>query len=114
MAMVDDSHKYTTVVTTDEPGQGNACHEYEITDKDGKTLGEVSFQNGPIKEVGVNGVMNEDLIAILISRMKGFQSGDFACVANSHALSHLKNALGALQARTAQREERGVEGTNVV
>ena len=111
--------KYTKVLVTDEPGAGGANHEYEIktvpnVGREDITLGTVSFQNGAIKESGVNGVMNEDLIAIVIDRMTGFQSGDFACDANQLALDRLKEALEALNGRTKEREDRGVEGTTVV
>lgn len=109
--------KYTKVVVVDEPGQGNANHLYHIEEvvKDGepaKMLGVVSFQNGPIKEFGVNGVMNEDLIAIVIDRMRCFQSGDYACRDNAIALTKLEEALMWLRHRTDEREARGVEGTN--
>ncbi len=110
--------KYTTVTAVDEPGQGNANHEYQITEsKDDmcsgeRLLGTVTFQNGPIKEVGVNGVMNEDLIAIVIDRMRGFQSGDYACRDNALALTKLEEALMWLRNRTNEREARGVEGTH--
>ena len=110
--------KYTKVVVKDEPGQGNANHEYEInrvvdeTCCTKHTLGVVSFQDGPIKEAGVNGVMNEDLIAIVIDRMRGFQSGDYACRDNALALTKLEEALMWLRNRTNEREARGVEGTH--
>jgi len=111
--------KYTEVDVMDERGQGNANHEYRITsvcppEQDCAILGTVSFQNGPIKEFGVNGIMNEDLIAIVIDRMRGFQSGDFACKNNEQALDSLELALAYLRARTNERETRGVEGTNVI
>ena len=113
------TRKYTKVKVLDETGQGNANHEYHITpvvppqeNEEQRILGVVSFQNSPIKEFGVNGVHNEDLIAIVIDRMRGFQSGDYACDENQHALAHLENALTALNERTAQRETRGVEGTH--
>ena len=113
------TRKYTEVQVLDEKGQGNANHEYAIVEaappestEPMKFLGTVSFQNGPIKEAGVNGVMNEDLLAILIDRMRGFQSGDYACDANKHALYYLENALTSLRERTDEREARGVEGTH--
>lgn len=37
----------------------------------------IGFQNGPIKEVGVNGVTQEALIAICIDRLRSFQEGPF-------------------------------------
>ncbi len=112
------TRKYTEVQVLDEPGQGNANHKYRVVLAQPNvgelgTLGEVKFQDGPIKEAGVNGVMNEDLIAIVIDRMRGFQSSDFACSENNVALVSLETALSALNQRTAERENRGVEGTNV-
>lgn len=39
-------------------------------------------------------------------------AGRFACPENVEALAHLEAALGALDARTASRRARGVEGTH--
>ena len=113
---------YTQVVCCDEPGQGNACHQYQIESRPTDTnsiihninLTSVSFQNGPIKEYGVNGCQNEDLISIVIDRLKGFQSGTFACEENATALSKLEEALVSLQSRTNKRKARGVEGKNII
>jgi hypothetical protein len=107
--------KYTVVNVLDEPGQGNANHEYVIQKSDkaevvDNVLCSVSFQNGPIKEAGVNGVHNEDLICIVMDRLAGFQQGDYACEANGEAIECLGEALEALLARTNEREQRGVEG----
>ena len=77
------------------------------------TPANVHFQNGPIKENGVNGCHNEDLIAIVIDRLRGFQCGDFACEENANALASLEEALMLLNIRTLGRINRGVEGTNV-
>lgn len=114
------TRKYTQVNVTDEKSDGNANHRYEICPVVPPQQGEVSwcqpisFQKGPIKEAGVNGVMNEDLIAVVIDRMRGFQSGDFACRDNANALKHLEEALLWLNHRTEKREQRGVEGTHTV
>ncbi len=114
------TRKYTEVRVMDEPGQGNANHVYRVmpvgsvTGNDKLPLCEIGFQNGPIKEFGVNGVMNEDLIAIVIDRMRGFQSGDYACRDNALALTKLEEALMWLRNRTNEREARGVEGTNTI
>ena len=109
------TRKYTEVKVWDEPGQGNANHAYTVNRVEGNTeeyLARIDFQNGPIKEFGVNGVMNEDLIAIVIDRMRGFQSGDYACRDNALALTKLEEALMWLRHRTDEREARGVEGTH--
>lgn len=110
------------ITVLDEPGQGGACHEYEIISEgtigtiedgyDGSNRLRISFQNGPIEEDGVNGISVEALIAINIDRLKGFQSGQFATEDNQRALEHLQAALGFLQKRTRDRLARGVEGTN--
>lgn len=121
-----------TIEVLDEPGQGGANHLYRITGLDvGKNpsyepcAGEkpgnydgpedaqwVVFQNGPIKEFGVNGVTQEALLAIVIDRLRSFQAGPFASNYNKQALFHCEVALQWLQKRTLERIKRGVEGTN--
>ena len=112
------TQKYTKVIAIDERGSGNANHEYHITwDRDNNgyiATQSIKFQNGPIKEQGVNGIQNEDLICIVIDRLEGFQSGDFACEDNGKAIADLHRALANLRKRTDEREARGVEGTHTV
>lgn len=97
----------------DEPGQGNACHEYSILIPNAtfeyEMLQHISFQNGPLKETIPNGVSNEALLAIVEDRLIGFQSGEFACRENALALTE---AMMWLHKRTRDRLARGVEGTN--
>jgi len=114
------STDYTVVKVMDEPGSGGACHEYRVfaiieddPDEDVSALATVSFQNGAIQEAGVNGCQNEDLMAIVIHRLQGFQSGDFKCRENAIALTHLETALLWLQKRTDERRARGVEGKSI-
>lgn len=119
--IVNALNEAVRITVLDEPGQGGACHgyllDYITTDADGEPAHgcqQIWFQNGPIKEVGVNGISQEALLAILIDRLRGFQSGQFACADNAEALTHLAGALECLQRRTKARLARGVEGTNVV
>ena len=104
-----------------EPGLGGANHRYTIHGmRDAEPpIGvpqsvTLEFQNGPIKEFGTNGLTQEVLLAVLIDRLEGFQSGPFACDENAEALFHLKRAVSFLNARTEKRVERGVEGTHEV
>lgn len=99
------------VSVVDEPGSGGACHSYMISGQGMKTV-LLHFQEGPIGEVGVNGITHEALLAILIDRLEGFQAGPFANVYNAAALSHLQAAQHELQSRTRERMAREVEGTN--
>ena len=74
----------------------------------------IEFQNGPINEVGVNGVTHEALLSILCDRMRGFQAGPYASADNAEALACMEQAQTALQRRTKARMARGVEGTHTV
>lgn len=120
--MVNGCNSDLHIVVCDSPGHGGACHQYQIVNvsrqnrkPDGDYVAcEVNFQNGPIKEVGTNGVTHEALIAILIDRLEGFQSGKYACTDNQEALDALRVAQTALQRRTVARVARGVEGTHTI
>lgn len=70
------------------------------------------FQNGPIAKVGVNGITNEALLAIVVDRLQGFQRGEFACRENAVAITKLEEAQMWLNKRTVERMQRGVEGTH--
>lgn len=112
--------RFTKVLVGEELGLDNAYHLYKIGRVevvDGyppgiAEFGFIKFQNGPIKESGVNGCHQEDLLAIVIDRLEGFQSGQFACKENRLALVHVCFALDLLNRRTQERINRGVEGTN--
>lgn len=113
------SDRFTSVIVLDEPGQGNACHEYIVGFTNSREIynkipfAKVSFQNGPIIENGVNGCHQEDLLAIVIDRLQCFQAGEFACDDNQEAMEHIEKALKCLNRRTEERKKRGVEGTSV-
>jgi len=124
---VNPANDTLTVQVLDEPGSGGACHSYEILgfdtgsnesrNADAEDSGiyqgiEVLFQNGPINEVGVNGLTHEALLAILIDRLEGFQSGPYASRENAIVLTKLQEAQLWLQKRTRDRMARGVEGTH--
>ena len=73
---------------------------------------DLRFQDGPIAEVGTNGVTHEALLAICIDRLQSFQRGPFSCRENALALTHLEDAMHWLNHRTRERVARGVEGTH--
>lgn len=102
------------IVVMDDPGSGGAHRHYAV-DVNGSEHGvDIRFQNGPIAEVGVNGITQEVLLAIVIDRLRCFQSGPFACKENAEALAHAEASLAWLKARTKSRLDRGVEGTSKV
>lgn len=104
------------VKAVDDPGYGGANHAYwlQYSPKLMRPPVDIEFQNGPIAEVGVNGVTHEALLAILIDRLQCFQRGPFACEANKLALEALESAMAHLKSRTLARIARGVEGTHQV
>lgn len=109
----DSANHQLQIEVTDEPGAGGANHKYAVKGPWDRTEDLiVEFQNGPIKEAGVNGVTNEALIAIVIDRLRSFQAGPYACDSNHEALQHAEAAIFHLQTRTRERIARGVEGTH--
>lgn len=118
---VNGLNEQLKIIVIDEPGNGGACHQYQIistADRSGsKYLSvmpecSIEFQNGPIVESGVNGISNEALLAIVEDRLAGFQSGEYACRENAVALTKVQEAMMWLHKRTRDRIARGVEGTS--
>ncbi|MGL6059004.1 MAG: hypothetical protein ACRC17_11930 [Culicoidibacterales bacterium] len=113
--------KYTKVYCEDKEHQKfNAPHHFKVYDSsklnqidpEFELLAEINFQEGPIKENGVNGVCNEDLIAMVIARLESFQQSPYSSHDNAMAITKLEEALLWLRKRTIGRENRGVEGTS--
>jgi hypothetical protein len=121
----DSANSKLEITVLDEPGQEGASCRYEIrgfdtASNDSSTVeekqyrfssGTFLFQNGPIKEFGVNGITNEVMLGIVIDRLRGFQSGPFANECTYYALRDCEKALSLLKMRTRDRISRGVEGT---
>jgi len=122
---VNPANDTLTIRVMDDAGSGGANHAYLISgfdnttnpsdpdDQDANTT-LILFQNGPIAEVGVNGVTHEALLAVVADRLRSFQKGPFACKANACALTHIEEAMHWLQQRTIERRRRGVEGTHTI
>lgn len=124
---VNPANAILKIEVLDEPGHGGASHLYQISGFDTgsniscpftKRYGSpadhttILFQNGPIKEVGVNGITHEALLAIVVDRLRSFQAGPYACRENALALTKIQEAQMWLQSRTRARIARGVEGTH--
>ncbi len=117
------TNKHTTVVAVDEPSYGGACHKYQVFPVGTKKplsheeafhlcLAQIHFQEGPVKEHGVNGIHEQDLLCIVLDRLEGWQSGELACVENEGAIKCLESAITILANRTKRRELAGIEGTS--
>ena len=125
--IVNPANDKLRIEVLDGPGSGGASHLYQVSGFDTGTnkscpfqarYGKPSdhstilFQNGPIAEVGLNGITHEALLAILVDRLRSFQTGPFACRENALALTKLEEAQQWLGQRTRARMARGVEGTH--
>ncbi len=71
----------------------------------------ILFQNGPVKEHGVNGCQIEDIIEkVLLPRLNDLNERS-KCRENALAITKLEEALLWLNRRTQNRVAKGVEGT---
>lgn len=110
MTRIHEDHNGVAVLHTSE--YGNAGHDYSIGQGENSAfyiMNDISFQNGAVKENGVNGITSEALIAILIHRTEALNER-FQCLENDVAIKHLKCALVAFEERTKDRVARSVEG----
>lgn len=125
---LNPANNQISIVANDAVSKAGANNRYEITGFDTTNNPSVEnpegyshvmsravllFQNGNPAEVGVNGITHEVLLAILIDRLEGLQSGPFACRENALALTKLQESRMWLLERTRGRMERGVEGKQV-
>lgn len=110
-----ESHNSRITIAADDKENG-ASHVYLLqytTDTGNLATQVLSFQRGPVGAAGINGITHELLLHVLIDRLESFQAGKQAWrTYNQEALEQLQQALRTLNARTAEREQRGVEGTN--
>lgn len=124
----DSVNHQLQIQVLDGPGAGGASHFYcilghELENNPALPLDEhddaglltqtnIVFQNGPIKEAGVNGITHEALLAIVIDRLRSFQAGPYACDDNEQALMAGQSMMFFFQKRTRERIARNVEGTH--
>jgi hypothetical protein len=110
-------NKQVEVWADEQQPDSGTSHDYAIRVKgelpENVWIVHLEFQKGPIAEKGVNGITNEVLLAVLIDRYRGLQSGKFPCRENAITLTKLEEALMWQYKRTRDREARVVEGTNV-
>lgn len=99
-------------VRANQPDQSGASHEYDLK-IDGRLIAYVQFQKGPRNVEGsIPGATEASLLAILIDRLRGFQSGPYSCRENAIQLTKLEEVLHWTKARADERAKRGVLGKN--
>lgn len=104
-ALADEGLTY--IIAGDENGDETnpTNHDFRVyRTTDDKQVGFLHFQQGGLSEEGVNGVLNEDLLTILIDRVESFQRSKLKCRENENALQHLYEALMWLNMRHFKRK----------
>ncbi len=72
-----------------------------------------TIQDGPIKEVGVNGIQVTDMLSYLRQVYQSLNS-DFPCLENEITIKNIECGIETQLLRTKNRQARGVEGYNKV
>jgi hypothetical protein len=103
---------------TPDPENGNASHGYTVGYVErGMRLNvaHVDFQHGPRdEEDSTTGCTDATLLAIVLDRYNGFQSGKYRCRENALVITKLEEALHWMKHRADGRAGRGVLGKNEV
>lgn len=109
------SSNFTKVFAVGAPDPVDGAHaryEIEWQQPDGQYMVLVlGFQDGPVKEAGVNGVTEEALLNVLMHRLGAFQNSRYACRETACARTRVQEALMWLGQRTKARIIAGTEGT---
>lgn len=92
--------KYTSVYGEGVIDDNPTLHKFEIRRVfDDRLLSEIKFHCGSFSPNELNGILNEDLLVILINRVESFQKSKMKCRENENALQHLYEALFWLNQR---------------
>lgn len=112
MRTIKSKNPYTIITSDDPDTAGGLCHEYEVKLEDGTLVASISFQCGPMKEAGVNGLQHIDLLAICQDRLRCAQAGALASSLNDVTGGFIGAAIASEEERRDRRELAGVEGTS--
>lgn len=95
----------------DTDSGGAVGHDaYVAISEDGAMIS-FTLQQGPIKEIGVNGCQVDTIIEAAMMILQGLDEKS-PCPENALAINSLENALIHLEMRKRDRTQRGTEGTN--
>ena len=106
----DDNGVAVNAISKTADGADVEGHLYQVLAGPKTTY--LEFQNGAVKEAGVNGLTNEALLAALIHRTNVLNNR-FPCRENALAITNMEQALMWLEKRTNDRKAHQVEGLEV-
>lgn len=86
----------------------NAPQHFTVRNiENNNVVGEVVFKDESLKKI--NGLADEELILIVIARLRYFQRSKYACTENESAICSLTSALYALKASINKRKHMSIE-----
>ena len=106
---MSDTLKPSFVTTPETHGQASGHWDVVSWDEGYGRPSQLHFQNGPVREHGVNGVQIDDVLKVCLARLKMLNKS-FPCRENSLSITNLQLAIMWQQERTAKRTSQGVEG----
>ena len=120
MHKIDDLNKELALTCEKLPGENGDCYRIYAGELDtfdafidparahrlSQACVSIKFQNGDPATVGLNGITNEVLLAILRDRLEIFQRSPNACPENAEALENLQRASHALGLRAQRMKAR--------
>lgn len=91
-------------------GPGGAPDFYDVFTEGNKPI-RIQFQAGPRNEEGSTpGILDSALLAIVLDRMQGYNSGKFQCRENAIIATKIEEAMLWMKKRADDRAKRGVLG----
>ena len=84
----------------------------EVVDYYSEGCQSIKFQEGYIKESGINGITEASLIQVLIDRFESYQKGSFPCVCNERILDDLYCLICKINTCTRNKIAQNDEGKN--
>lgn len=101
----EDPMTYVLGKNREEDSTNPTNHDFEVRrTSDDALLGKISFHAGPLEAIGPNGILNENLLVMLIDRVESFQRSKLKCRENENALQHLYEALWWLNFRNNKKK----------
>jgi hypothetical protein len=91
------------------PGAVSSVYEFYERDDMRAPVETLHFQSRPFHD-GANGVTIETLLAVILDRLRHYQSGPLACEENWQVITKLEEALMWMRLRTDRRVQRGTYG----
>lgn len=106
---MSDTLKPTFKTTPETHGSASGHWDVVAWDTGASRSSQLYFQNGPVREHGINGVQIDDVLKVCLARLKMLNKS-FPCRENSLSITRIQEAIMWQQERTANRTTQGVEG----